>query len=90
MPLLVGLATAVRQQEWSEVSQLNQRIQLALQNQGLSAEQQQQVRQIYQAALQQCQHQADHFKEKMQQTLAKREAMNAYACFSDNDSFCGE
>jgi len=87
--LLEALSEAIRRQDWQALSRINRQIAASFPRESLSATQQQQLRKAYQAGLTQCQRDADDLWHKIQRTLAEREAMAAYACFADQDSFAG-
>lgn len=87
--LLEALSGAIRLQDWQALSRINRQITVSFPRGSLSATEQQQLRTAYQAGLAQCQRDADMLWHKIQQTLAEREAMAAYACFADPDSFSG-
>lgn len=86
--LLSELVQAVRDQDWQQLSQINRQIDQRLRQQpDCPAEQRDTLRQVYQTCLQQCDQQAGQLWQKIQNTLEQREAMAAYACFADNESF---
>ncbi|GAA0495583.1 hypothetical protein GCM10009414_00790 [Tatumella terrea] len=87
--LLKTLSAAIRRQDWQALSRINRQIADSFPRGSLSVTQQQQLQTAYQAGLAQCQRDADDLWHKIQQTLAEREAMAAYACFADQDSFAG-
>lgn len=87
--LLCALTDAIEQQNWGDLSLVNRHIHQLLVQQPPDDRQKQQIRDVYQQGLTECQLEADSLWRKIQQTLAEREGMAAYACFSDPDSFAG-
>ena len=88
-PLLFMVSEAIRLQNWDKLILANQQVTLALRGAQLSEHHRLQIRDCYQAGLAECQLHADSLWLKIQKTLCEREAMAAYACFGDAESFSG-
>ena len=87
--LVLAINEAIRLQDWDALSGANQRLASSLQAEGVTDRQRQQLQHFYRIGLAECQRHADTLWQKIQKTLDDREAMAAYACFGDNESFSG-
>ncbi|MBT0725199.1 hypothetical protein HH682_12380 [Rosenbergiella sp. S61] len=87
--LVSAMNDAIRQQDWDALSIANQRLTSSLHAEGVTDQQRQQLQRFYHAGLAECQRNADTLWHKIQKTLDDREAMAAYACFGDAESFSG-
>ena len=87
--VVLAVSDAIRRQDWDRLIVANRRLTEVVQSVILSDAQRQQLSDCYQTGLAQCQREADALWQKIQQTLQDREAMAAYACFGDAESFLG-
>ncbi len=87
--LVLAINEAIRQQDWDALSRANQQLALSIEAEGVTDLQRQQLQHFYRLSLAACQDQADALWHKIQKTLEDREAMAAYACFGDAESFSG-
>ncbi len=87
--LVLAVDEAIRLQDWDALSIVNQRLTSILQAEGVTEPQRRELQHFYHVSLAECQRHADTLWHKIQKTLDDREAMAAYACFGDAESFSG-